>query len=484
MPTFKTQKPRGITAAVTAALDSSPDLSGSEIMKAALMRSQVDQHDALAEKARFEVEQARAADAARRDPNKAIEMGVFATPGLTMPTARDFYSYKRGDQVQQPVTMDDEGNELPAPGAYARPESVSPEQERQFSSHIVAALQNELATGKTNAHQLQQAASGNLLDQVRVAAAALPGAADQNQALAPWRDRAREPFAQNAAGTSVLNQEVGTAATPSTPAATAGVADIVAHTRLRDAQAAAALALERKRAGGGGGAGGGEGGNAAQAFLRLTGAKLSSLGQEARTQWMQNHAAGMDPAENLKTLTNKSKDGKPLPAKTVSDVAAAGTAVEDSARLAGTFKPEYGGKTVLGDLSNTYKRVMGDTTGQAQWWQDMDTLQNQTRHALFGSALTATELKAWEKTSVTPRMDPDQITANLKRRQEIEARAASKLARAWAAGGYSQTQIRELLGNAAGYLDNPAPPVGAGASGGWGGPGAAPGGAKRVVVDY
>lgn len=158
--------------------------------------------------------------------------------------------------------------------------------------------------------------------------------------------------------------------------------------------------------------------------------------------------------------------GKALPQPAVKDLSAAGTAVENTNRLASTFKPNFGGHTVLGDMSNTFGRLMGDKSGQAQWWQDMDTLQNSTRHELFGSALTNTELAAWEKTSISPRMDPGQIQQNLQRRAEIEARAASKLANAYTAAGYNKDQIRELLGTAAQYIAQPAPPVkGVGAAG-------------------
>jgi hypothetical protein len=153
--------------------------------------------------------------------------------------------------------------------------------------------------------------------------------------------------------------------------------------------------------------------------------------------------------------------GKALPNPAINALGSAGAAVEDTRRLTSSFQPGYGGKTILGDMSNTLGRVMGDSTGQAQWWQDMDALQNRTRNELFGSALTATELAAWNKTSITPRMDPEQIRQNLQRRQEIEARAASKLARAYEAGGYNKTQIRELLGTGAQYLDQAAPPVNA-----------------------
>ena len=158
-------------------------------------------------------------------------------------------------------------------------------------------------------------------------------------------------------------------------------------------------------------------------------------------------------------LETKGVDEKPLPSGAVDKISAAGTSVENMTRSRDTFKNDYAGKTVLGDLSNTIGRVFGDDTGQAQWWQDFDVAQAQARHALFGSALTNTEKTAWEKISINPRMDPEEIRKNLERRQAIEARAASKLARAYAAGGYSQAQIKELLGTSAGVLDTPAPPV-------------------------
>lgn len=164
--------------------------------------------------------------------------------------------------------------------------------------------------------------------------------------------------------------------------------------------------------------------------------------------------------ENDAAKAAEAAKGKALPQPAVTKLAGAGDAVETSKRLLTTFKDNYGNKTIAGDLSNTTKRIFGDDTGQAQWWQDMEQAQNRTRHELFGSALTATELAAWNKTSVNPRMDSKQIKENLTRRAEIEARAASKLARSYEAAGYSKDQIRELLGTAAEYLDKPAAPVG------------------------
>ena len=161
----------------------------------------------------------------------------------------------------------------------------------------------------------------------------------------------------------------------------------------------------------------------------------------------------------IKLEGEKAKMGKALPSPAVTSLSAAGAAVEDTSRSKRTFKDEYGGKTIMGRLSNTIGKLVGDDTGQVQWWQDYDSAQNLARNALFGSALTNTEKEAWEMIAVNPRMDADEIKKNIDRKQALEARAASKLGRAYAAGGYSKDQIKELLGDAAVYLESGAPSV-------------------------
>ena len=161
----------------------------------------------------------------------------------------------------------------------------------------------------------------------------------------------------------------------------------------------------------------------------------------------------------IKLEEEKAKMGKALPSSAVTSLSAAGAAVEDTSRSKRTFKDEYGGKTIMGRLSNTIGKLVGDDTGQVQWWQDYDSAQNLARNALFGSALTNTEKEAWEMIAVNPRMDADEIKKNIDRKQALEARAASKLGRAYAAGGYSKDQIKELLGDAAVYLESGAPSV-------------------------
>lgn len=154
--------------------------------------------------------------------------------------------------------------------------------------------------------------------------------------------------------------------------------------------------------------------------------------------------------------TPKDKPEKVLPTKAMTNIEGAASAAEDTERFVNTFKPEYGGHFILGKLSNTIGRTVGDDTGQAQWWQDLEAHQNVTRHELFGSALTKTELGAWNATAVNPSMNAGEIKKNLERRMAIERRAVSKLAKSYMAQGYNKEGIRELLGPMADYiLDTP-----------------------------
>ena len=211
--------------------------------------------------------------------------------------------------------------------------------------------------------------------------------------------------------------------------------------------------------------------NAANPLAADTAAKIEverAKGQNALAVAQAQNQAGKVPqgyrwaadGQSMEKIPGGPADlGKALPGPAVKELSAAGASVEDNKRLANTFKPEYGGHYILGDMSNKLGRLTGDNTQQAQWWQDMDLQQNQARHALFGSALTKGELDAWDKTSINPRMDSGEIVKNLTRRAEIESRAASKLARSYEAAGYNKEQIKELLGTAAEYLDKPAPAV-------------------------
>lgn len=476
MPTFTSQRPAGIAESFASLMQGNKGLSQTDILNAEKTisgiehsRASAQNQTALAEKVRLELEQMRNAENMRKDPAMAAEFGARSA-GINLADAGRIDQNFRGESLPPTTPMDDEGNAMPAAPIQV-PSNVNPQQLGLYNAARAGLMANNLATGKTNGEQLTKSVGDGQQNsivgavQTAIANKDMQGASAMSQGAKPGQ---AIKLYDNVTGTgaSINNATGKIAADPNAnPLIAATLAEIGSKTGAHKASAAnsyASAAQHGARTAAIRGGAGEDGENAAAAFLRVNGAKLSSLSKPQALAWMKNHADGMDPADNLASLGLGS--GAPLKESAVKSLAAAGDSVEGSERLSGTFKPQYGGKTILGDLSNTYKRIAGDETGQAQWWQDMDTLQNQTRHALFGSALTATELAAWNKTSVTPRMAPTEIVKNLERRKEIEARAASKLGRSYAVAGYNEGQIQELLGVGAKYLEKEAPPVGPGSA--------------------
>ncbi len=144
--------------------------------------------------------------------------------------------------------------------------------------------------------------------------------------------------------------------------------------------------------------------------------------------------------------------------KAINDLSDAGSQAAAMDRLSGGFKPEYGGHTVLGELSNTIGRYVGDSTGQTQWWQDYQTQLNLMRNKLFGAALTAQEKSEFEKAVINPRMNPGEIQKNLKRQDELAYQAARKLAKAYTSAGYPKDAVEGALGFNLDELQGVAPP--------------------------
>ena len=142
---------------------------------------------------------------------------------------------------------------------------------------------------------------------------------------------------------------------------------------------------------------------------------------------------------------DKPKAFKPLPGPLQKQLTEVSELADASERFKSTFKNEYGGKTVTGGLSNLTGRVLGDETGQAQWWQDYELYQSQVRNKLFGSALTSPEISAWNKSAINPRMDVEQIKLNLERRNKLEQTAISRLMKG-ASIAYDKNQIEAFTG--------------------------------------
>ena len=152
----------------------------------------------------------------------------------------------------------------------------------------------------------------------------------------------------------------------------------------------------------------------------------------------------------------KAATGMALPRPVVNDLAEKAGNAEGYGRLIAAFNPDYAGykNKMVGEFANTAKRTFGDDTGQAQWWQDYDLQASVVRNKLFGSALTAPEIAAWEKAAINPGMDSKQIQQNLRRQHSIVQGSLNRLANVYRKGGYSQDQINAIMGSIGGGTES------------------------------
>lgn len=180
----------------------------------------------------------------------------------------------------------------------------------------------------------------------------------------------------------------------------------------------------------------------------LQAAKESELnrGVTVRGQDMQAATSrrGQDLTDSRRTATNREK---PLPATAIKTLDTTKGNYDTLDRLDTTFKEEYGGHPVTGNLENWIGRTFGDprNEGQAQWWQDYQSYQNTVRHGLFGGALTPTEQAEFDKQSINPSMKPEQIKANIGRQKAITDKVLKRTAAVYEKGGYSRDQINEYV---------------------------------------
>lgn len=136
-------------------------------------------------------------------------------------------------------------------------------------------------------------------------------------------------------------------------------------------------------------------------------------------------------------------------------------------QLAQSFKPEFGGHQIAGPLENTMGRLVGGKyADQANWWQNYAEQTNKVRHALFGSALTANEQKAFEQQTITPQMESGEIARRLGQQTRAAALAHSKLVGSLGKAGYNVDNFNVDVpgafapgGNAPATVGTPTPAV-------------------------
>jgi hypothetical protein len=136
--------------------------------------------------------------------------------------------------------------------------------------------------------------------------------------------------------------------------------------------------------------------------------------------------------------------------------------------LVADFRPDYGGfvSEFVGDTANFIARRTPGESPRADWWARYQEQVNLIRNSLFGSALTRTEKEQFDKASINPGMTPEAIRSRLQEQAAAAQRAAMRLARSYAEGGYNRREVEAALGMP---IPTEAPAPGAGAVSGQGG---------------
>jgi len=113
-----------------------------------------------------------------------------------------------------------------------------------------------------------------------------------------------------------------------------------------------------------------------------------------------------------------------------------------------SFDDRFGGfkSNIAGNAKVEYSKRFGDDVPFVQFWQAYQEQTNLIRKELFGTALTATEKKEFERARINPGMTPKQIRANLKRQTNASLKAAQKLSKPFNTGNFDSRQVRGALG--------------------------------------
>jgi hypothetical protein len=157
---------------------------------------------------------------------------------------------------------------------------------------------------------------------------------------------------------------------------------------------------------------------AKDSFRILAPAEAQTMGLDPNTKYQINDKTGQVTA-----VGGQQRQAKQIPQQVQTKAQASIDVRDTMARLAGTWKPAYGGHTILGDNLNTLQRTLGSWSGapegMANWWADFQNMDNLIRNQLFGSALTEHEKQAYAATTITPRMDPKEIAKRFNTRRNI-----------------------------------------------------------------
>jgi hypothetical protein len=118
-------------------------------------------------------------------------------------------------------------------------------------------------------------------------------------------------------------------------------------------------------------------------------------------------------------------------------------------RLSHSFKKSYANTIpYVTEAQNLLgKKIdVGDFAEQSAWWRDYQSFRNEVRHSMFGGALTAHEMKEFEKADITEGMSASRIMDNLQKQLDIASKGMLRQASPLETGGKNKSQINSALG--------------------------------------
>jgi hypothetical protein len=171
----------------------------------------------------------------------------------------------------------------------------------------------------------------------------------------------------------------------------------------------------------------------------------------------ENQAMGLDPAIKYQRSPDgqvtalggqdtRTRQGRAIPLGAVEKIGERVAIRDNLGRALNTFQDNFAGNTLTGEAENWAQALTGaGTPGQRDWWANFRDTDNLIRNQLFGSALTEHEKKAYEATTIAPKMSPTVIRQNLVRRNEIVRKALERQKRVMLANKYDPDAVEELF---------------------------------------
>lgn len=172
--------------------------------------------------------------------------------------------------------------------------------------------------------------------------------------------------------------------------------------------------------------------------------QLKRLGLDIQMMGAQSLAA-LRAAQTGKIERDPGKTKeRPLPWNSIKEFSSQAGLADAMTDLVDTFKPDFAGGPVLGNVQNALGRAGVGYADQSNWWQRYQEQSNLIRNELFGSALTATEKAAFDAANITPGMGAKQIETRLKQQAEAAQRAYNRLKDAAAGSGFDVKGLPEV----------------------------------------